>query len=148
MAWTDWKLLDVKVRAWFLRAMSERNFVQLERGWALKRLERPTDFQSVELERGGAVRGFGRSFFVTTFDAHSVGYLVAAGVSQKLEWSECRCTRAIDAKRTGGILLCPTVFINQRWNGHARAVGGTSSWIAVELGGQLTTISAHLPHKG
>ena len=28
------------------------------------------------------------------------------------------------------------------------AVGGASRWTAVELYGQLTTISAHLPHKG
>ena len=50
--------------------------------------------------------------------------------------------------RTEGGLHCPAVIIHQRWNGQARAVGGASRWTAVELCGQLTIISAHLPHIG
>ena len=45
-------------------------------------------------------------------------------------------------------LPCPAVIIHQRWNTQSRAVGRASRWTAVELGGQLTTISAHLSHKG
>ena len=33
-------------------------------------------------------------------------------------------------------------------SGQAKAVGGGSRWTAVELDGQLTVISAHLPHSG
>ena len=46
-------------------------------------------FESVELERGGTVRGFNRPSFVADFDAHIVGYLVAAGVFQKLDEGNC-----------------------------------------------------------
>ena len=47
-----------------------------------------------------------------------------------------------------GGLRCPAVIIHQRWNGQARAVGGKSRLTAVELCGQLTINSAHLPHNG
>ena len=45
-------------------------------------------------------------------------------------------------------LRCPAVIMHQRWSGQRKAVGGASMWIAVELDGQMTIISAHLPHKG
>ena len=32
--------------------------------------------------------------------------------------------------------------------GRAKAVGGASRWTAVELDGDMTVISAHVPHKG
>ena len=37
-----------------------------------------------------------------------------------------------------------TVTIHQRWNGQAKAVGGASTWTAVELGGQLAVVPGHL----
>ena len=44
------------------------------------------DFEGVELERGGTVRGFEPFFFFgADFDAHTVLYFVAAGVFQKLD---------------------------------------------------------------
>ena len=43
-----------------------------------------------------------------------------------------------------GGLRCPTVIVN----GKSKIVGGAARWTAVELDGQLTLISAHLPHKG
>ena len=45
-------------------------------------------------------------------------------------------------------LRCPAVIMHQRWSGQSKAVGGASRWTAVELDGQMTIISAHLPHKG
>ena len=47
-----------------------------------------------------------------------------------------------------GRLRCPAVLMHQRWSGQSKAVGGASRWTVVELDGQMTIISAHLPHKG
>ena len=47
-----------------------------------------------------------------------------------------------------GGLRCPAVVMHQRWSGQTKAVGGASRWTAVELDGQMTHISAHLPHTG
>ena len=47
-----------------------------------------------------------------------------------------------------GGLRCPAVIVNRKWKGQSKIVGGAARWTAVELGGQLTFISAHLPHKG
>ena len=45
-------------------------------------------------------------------------------------------------------LRCPAVIVNRKWKGQSKIVGGAARWTAVELDGQLTLISAHLPHKG
>ena len=45
-------------------------------------------------------------------------------------------------------LRCPAVIMHQRWSGPSKTVGGASRWTAVELDGQMTIISAHLPHRG
>ena len=42
----------------------------------------------------------------------------------------------------------PAVIVNQKWSGQSKIAGSAARWTAVELGGQLTFISAHLPHKG
>ena len=47
-----------------------------------------------------------------------------------------------------GGLRCPAVIVNRKWKGQSKIVGGAARWTAVELDGQLTLISAHLPHKG
>ena len=47
-----------------------------------------------------------------------------------------------------GGLRCPAVIVNRKWKGQSKIVGGAARWTAVELDGQLTFISAHLPHKG
>ena len=47
-----------------------------------------------------------------------------------------------------GGLRCPAVIVNQKWKGQSKIVGGAARWIAVELDGQLTLISVHMPHKG
>ena len=104
----------------------------------VKRCDRPCDSESVELERGWTVGGSNGDFLVANFDGHRMGCFVVATVFQKNGWSECWCTRAIHAERTGGL----------RWSGQAEAVGRASRSTAVELDGQLTVISAHLPHKG
>ena len=46
-----------------------------------------------------------------------------------------------------GGLRCPAVIVNQKWSGQLKIVGGVARWTAVELDGQLTFISAHLPRK-
>ena len=45
-------------------------------------------------------------------------------------------------------LRCPAVIVNRKWKGQSKIVRGAARWTAVELDGQLTLISAHLPHKG
>ena len=40
------------------------------------------------------------------------------------------------------------VIVNQKWSGQSKIVGGAARWTADELDGQMTFISAHLPHKG
>ena len=68
------------------------------------------------------------------------------------------CFRKLDGVNVGthelftppellGGLRCP-VIVNQKWSGQSKIAGGAARWTAVELGGQLTFISAHLPHKG
>ena len=47
-----------------------------------------------------------------------------------------------------GGLRCPAVIVNHKWSGQSKIAGGAARWTAVELGGQWTFISAHLPHKG
>ena len=47
-----------------------------------------------------------------------------------------------------GGLRCLAVIVNQKWCGQSKIAGGAARWTAVELDGQLTIISAHLPHKG
>ena len=47
-----------------------------------------------------------------------------------------------------GGLRCPAVIVNRKWKGQSKIVAGAARWTAVELDGQLTLISAHLPHKG
>ena len=69
------------------------------------------------------------------------------------------CFRKLDGVNVGahelftpsellGGLRCPAVIVNRKWKGQSKIVGGAARWIAVELDGQLTTISAHVPHKG
>ena len=69
------------------------------------------------------------------------------------------CFRKLDGVNVGahelftpselmGGLRCPAVIVNWKWKGQSKIVGGAARWTAVELDGQLTLISAHLPHKG
>ena len=105
--------------------------------------------ESVELERGWTVAGFNGHVLVADVDAHRLGCVDVARMFQKTGWSERWCTRRVHAVRTFGEgLRCPAVIMHQRWSGQTKAVGISSRWTAVrELGGQLTFMSAHLPHK-
>ena len=77
-------------------------------------------------------------FLVADFDAHRLGrYGVNVGAHELSTPSEL----------LGG-LRCPAVIVNQKWSGQSQIGGGAASWTAVELDGQMTFISAHLPHKG
>ena len=69
------------------------------------------------------------------------------------------CFRKLDGVNVGahelftpsellGGLRCPTVIVNRKWKGQSKIVVGAARWTAVELDGQLSLISAHLPHKG
>ena len=69
------------------------------------------------------------------------------------------CFRKLDGVNVGahelftpselmGGLRCPAVIVNRKWKGQSKIVGGAARWTAVELGGQLTFISVHMPHKG
>ena len=68
------------------------------------------------------------------------------------------CFRKLDGVNVGaheqftkselvGGLRCPAVIMLQRWSGQSKAVGGAGRWTAVELDGQMTFNSAHLPDK-
>ena len=69
------------------------------------------------------------------------------------------CFRKLDGVNVGahelftpsellGGLRCPAVIVNRKWKGQSKTVGCAARWTAVELDGQLTLISAQLPHKG
>ena len=69
------------------------------------------------------------------------------------------CFRKLDGVNVGahelftppellGGLRCPAVTVSQKWSGQSKIAGSAARWTAVELGGQVTFISAHLPHKG
>ena len=83
-------------------------------------------------------------------------------ISMPTDWDVLllqECFRKLDGVNVGahelftpsellGGLRCPAVIVNQKWSGQSKIVGGAARWTAVELDGQLTLISAHLPHKG
>ena len=98
---------------------------------------------SVGLERGWTVGGLYGHFPVADFDAHRLG---GVGVA-RMFWSERWCARIVHAARTPGRIAMP-VIVNQKWSGQSKIARGAARWTAVELGGQLTFLSAHLPHKG
>ena len=108
--------------------------------------DRPGVFESVELERGWTVRGFNGHFPVADFDAHRLGRFVGARMFQKAGWSECWCTRIIHAVRT----LRETAMSSSHGEPEMERtiVGRASRWTAVELDGQVTLLSAHMPHRG
>ena len=69
------------------------------------------------------------------------------------------CFRKLDGVNVGahelftppellGGLRCQAAIVNQKWSGQSKIAGCATRWTAVELGGQLTFTSAHLPHKG
>ena len=58
----------------------------------------------------------------------------------RFQWEDCECFRRCAHRQSGGY--------RQKWKGQSKIVGGAARWTAVELDGQLTLISAHLPHKG
>ena len=69
------------------------------------------------------------------------------------------CFRKLDGVNVGahelftpselmGGLRCPAVIVNRKWKGQSKIVGCAARWTAVELDGQLTLISVHMPHKG
>ena len=68
------------------------------------------------------------------------------------------CFRKLDGVNVGahelftppellGRLRCLAVVVNQKWCGESKIAGGAARWTSFELDGQLTLISAHLPHK-
>ena len=83
-------------------------------------------------------------------------------ISMLVDWDVLvlqECFRKLDGVDVGvhelftpsellGGLRCPAVIVNRKWKGQSKIVGGAARWTAVELDGQLTFISAHLPHKG
>ena len=103
-------------------------------------------FESVELERGWFVRGLYGHFPVADFDAHRLGCVVVARMFQKIGWSERWYTRIVHAIRTLGRIAMPGSCRQSEME--RTNVGDAARWTAVELDGQLTLISAHLPHKG
>ena len=46
-----------------------------------------------------------------------------------------------------GGFRCPAVIVNRKWKVQSKIVGCAARWTAVELDGQLTLISVHMPHK-
>ena len=69
-------------------------------------------------------------------------------VSEKLDGVNVGAHESFTPSELLGGLRCPAVIVNQKWKGQSKIVGGAARWTAVELDGQLTFISAHLPHKG
>ena len=88
--------------------------------------------------------------------------ILLSQISMLTDWDVLmlqECFRKLDGVNVGahelfmppellGGLRCPAVIINQKWNRQSKIAGGAARWTAVELGGQLTFISAHLPPKG
>ena len=83
-------------------------------------------------------------------------------ISMRTDWDVLllqECFRKLDGVDVGthefftrpellGGLRCPAVIVNQKWSGQSKVVGVAARWTAVELGEQLTLISAHLLCKG
>ena len=145
-----WISLVLKVQTWVLQAipLEWTQFEKRKEFGSVKRNDGPGCYESVELGRGGAVRGFSGRFPV-------------AEISMPTDWDVLllqECFRKLDGVNVGshelytpsellGGLRCPAVIVNQKWSGQAKAVGGAGRCTAVELDGQMTFISAHLPHK-
>ena len=103
--------------------------------------------ESVELECGWSGRRLYRYFLVAEFNARRLGCVAVARMCQKTGWSERGCHELFTPSELLGGFRCPTVIVNRKWKGQSQIVGGAARWTAVELDGQLTLISAHLPHK-
>ena len=157
MAWMVWMGLcrreganaDIasNIQTRILQAISDWKFAVRKGFGPVEWCDRPCDIESVELESGWTVGGLNGLFPVADFDAPRLGLLVIARMFQDAGWTECWCTRTIHAVRTLGRTAVPAVIMRQRWSGQTKDVGGASRWTAVEQDGQLTMISAHLPHR-
>ena len=77
-----------------------------------------------------------------------IGMLLLQECFRKLDGVEVGVHELFTPSELLGGLRCPAVIVNRKWKGQSKIVGGAARWTAVELGGQLTFISAHLPHKG
>ena len=86
--------------------------------------------------------------FVADFDAHRLGCVAVARMFQKTGCSVRWCTRIVHAARTLGRIAMPGSHRQSEMERPSKIARSAARWTAVELGGQLTFISAHLPHKG
>ena len=129
LGWTGWISVVVKVQTRILQSFSdwERFAVRFAP------VDRSGVSESVEVERGWTVGGLHRHFPVADLDAHRLGRVDVA-----------RMLRKLDGVNVGAHEL----FTPPELLGGSKIAGGAARWTAVELGGQLTFISAHLPHKG
>ena len=139
----------MRVQTQILQAMSEwKRPVEGKEFGSVVCCDRSGVSESVELERVWTVGGVYRHFLVADFDAHRLGRFVAARMFQKIGWSERWCSRIVHTARTLGRIA---MLGNHREPEMERTIvdcRGAARWTAVELDGQMTFISAHLPHKG
>ena len=112
----------MRVQTRILQEISECKQYEKEKEFGtVECCDRSGVLESVELECGWSGRRLYRHFPVADFNAR--------------RWNVLG-------------LRCPAAIVNRKWKGQSKIVGGAARWSAVELDGQLTLISAHLPHKG
>ena len=103
--------------------------------------------ESVELECGWTGRRLYRHIPVADFNARRLGRVAVARMFQKTGWSERGSSRIVHAVRTHGRIAMSG---SDRQSEMERTIEDccAARWTAVELDGQLTLISVHMPHKG
>ena len=82
------------------------------------------------------------------FRCSQIGMLLLQECFRKLDGVNVGAHELFTPSELLGGLRCPAVIVNRKWKGQSKIVGGAARWTAVELDGQLTLLSAHLPHKG
>ena len=147
--WSGWLSVVVKVRTRLLQAIFElKRFVEWKDFESAKCCDRQCVFESAELERGWSCGRLNGHFPVADFDAHRVGRFFIARMFQEAGWTECWCTRG-HLRQANWWADCDAQQSSSIRDGadKQKLLGGASRWTAVERGGQLTIMSAHLPHK-
>ena len=136
-----WFSVVMRVQTRILQEISECKQHEKEKEFgSVECCDRSGVLESVELECGWSVRRLYRHFPVADFNARRLGCVAVVRMFQKTGWGGCWCARIVHAVRTLGRIAMSGSY---RQSDLERTIED-----AVELDGQLTLISAHLPRKG
>ena len=140
--WSGWFSVVVRVQSRILQAISEwKRPVEGKEFGSVGCCDRGGVSESVELERRWSVGGLHRHFPCRKS-------LTLQECFRKLDGVNVGTHELFTPPRTLGRIAMPRSHRQSEMERTIKDCWGAARWTAVELGGQLTFISAHLPHKG